>query len=270
MHAPARPAQAPIPRTIWALWLQGWDDAPEIVRACRRTWEALNPGWAFRPLTRESLPALLDERTMAVLTATPPPAPQTVGDIVRLELLERYGGVWADATTYCLQPLDTWLPEAAASGFFAFAKPGPDRMLSSWFLAAAPGSVLIARWAARLRAHYRDYAGRVHYFWLQHTFAACYDYDFAFRAVWDATPKILADGPHYYAPYHDEFWAPVSERDRRLLDEPFTPVLKLTHKLPSHEYPAGSTIRHLCDRAFARGAHTASGSPASASLNGFQ
>ncbi len=252
MQGTSRSAGEPIPRTIWMLWLQDWDAAPEIVRACRRTWEALNPTWTLRPLTRASLPAVLDERALASIGATPPPALQTLADIVRIELLARDGGVWADATTYCLRPLDTWLPEATPNGFFAFAKPGPDRMISTWFLAAAPRSALLERWAAHMRAVWNAHTEREHYFWLHHTFAACYENDPEFRALWDTTPEILADRPHYYAPYHDEFWAPVSERDRQMVDEPFTPLLKLTHKLPPGEYPAGSTIRYLCDRAFAR------------------
>src|ERR1700731_3743941 len=121
-------AGLPIPRTIWALWLDGWDDAPEVVRACRTTWEALNPTWSFRALTRAMLPALIGAD---VLRAFEDRAlqPEAFSDVVRIELLVRYGGVWADSTTYCLQPLDAWLPSVTTSGFFAFAKPGPERMI---------------------------------------------------------------------------------------------------------------------------------------------
>ena len=34
-------------------------------------------------------------------------------------------------------PLDEWLSPKTEGRFFAFSKPRPDRMLSSWFLAAA-------------------------------------------------------------------------------------------------------------------------------------
>ena len=138
----SRPAggERSIPRTIWALWLQGWEEAPEIVRACRATWESLNPGWSFRPLTRASLSALLGPDALRCVSGARELPPEALSDVVRIALLKRYGGVWADSTTYCLRPLDAWLPGATTSGFFAFAKPGPDRMISSWFLAAAPGN----------------------------------------------------------------------------------------------------------------------------------
>lgn len=239
-----------IPRVIWALWLQGWDGAPEIVRACARTWEGLNPHWSFRPLDRTSLPGLLDEALLASLDARGLP-PEAFANVVRMELLARFGGVWADATTYCLRPLDDWLGDAAAGGFFAFAKPGPDRMLSNWFLAAAPGDPIVRGWAARTLEYWENRSEPHTYFWHHGLFAECYASDPAFRAAWDAVPEMLADGPHHYAPYHDEFRAPVSERDRDLVERPVTPLLKLTHKLPPGAYPVGSTFRYLCDRAFA-------------------
>jgi hypothetical protein len=241
----------PIPRTIWALWLQGWDEAPEIVQACRRTWESLNPSWSFQPLTLSSLPALLGADALRFVDSARELPPEALSDVVRIALLERYGGVWADSTTYCLRPLDDWLPAAMPSGFFAFAKPGPDRMISSWFLAAAPGNALVERWAARTRAYWSGRAERGHYFWFHHLFAACYASDAAFRAVWDATPEILAGGACVYEPYLENLWGPASERDRRLVERPFTPLVKLTRRLPPGEYPPQSALRYLCERALA-------------------
>ncbi|MEA2663251.1 MAG: hypothetical protein QOI11_195 [Candidatus Eremiobacteraeota bacterium] len=241
----------PIPRTIWALWLQGWDEAPEIVQACRSTWESLNPSWSFQPLTLSSLPALLGADALRFVDSAHELPPEALSDVVRIALLERYGGVWADSTTYCLQPLDDWLSAAMPSGFFAFAKPGPDRMISSWFLAAAPGNALVERWAARTRAYWTERAERDHYFWFHHIFAACYANDAAFRAVWDATPEILAGGACVYEPYLENLWGPASERDRRLVERPFTPLVKLTRRLPPGEYPPQSALRYLCERALA-------------------
>lgn len=247
----------PIPRTIWSLWLQGWDAAPEIVTACRRTWEALNPAWSFQPLTRALLWTVLDERTLHFVTERPDVPPDALSDVIRIALLKRYGGVWADGTTYCLQPLDAWLPAVTETGFFAFAKPAHDRMISSWFLAAAHDNVIVKRWAERTRDYWDGRAERDAYFWFHRLFAAGYESDAEWRAVWDATPHVPAHAPHCYVPYDEKLWLPASDRDRELVDRPSTPVLKLTHKLPPGQYPDGSVIRYLCDRALARAARIA-------------
>ena len=45
------------PRTIWLFWLQGWENTPELVKRCLRSWEHHNPGWTIRTLDAETLPA---------------------------------------------------------------------------------------------------------------------------------------------------------------------------------------------------------------------
>ena len=241
-----------VPRTIWSLWLQGWDASPEVVRACRRTWEALNPSWTFRALDRDSLAAVLAPDAMRGLDPASDMPPEAVSDIARVELLRRFGGVWADATTYCLRPLDAWLPDVTTSGFFAFAKPGPDRMISTWFLAARPRNALVGHWAERTRRYWIGRSERGHYFWFHYLFAEGYACDVESRRIWDGTPEVLADGPHFYEPGYEKLWARVSERGVTAVDFPFAPLLKLTHKVPPGEYPPDSVIRYLCDRAFAR------------------
>ncbi len=65
---------------------------------------------------------------------------------IRINLLAKYGVVWADATCYCCKPLDDWLDNYVASGFFAFRNPGNDKPISSWFLASAKNCKLILKY----------------------------------------------------------------------------------------------------------------------------
>jgi hypothetical protein len=43
--------------------------------------------------------------------------------------------------------LDAWLGKVVGAGFFAFSMEGRDRLISSWFVAAVPHSVLLGAWA---------------------------------------------------------------------------------------------------------------------------
>ncbi len=36
------------PRTIWMLWYQGWENAPELVKRCLCSWQHHNRGWTIR------------------------------------------------------------------------------------------------------------------------------------------------------------------------------------------------------------------------------
>lgn len=246
--------EAPLPRVIWLLWLQGWDVAPELVRACAETWRRHNPGWTVRLLDRASLadvlPDMIPDGAFAAL-AGKTLEPEAMSDVIRIELLARYGGVWADATTYCLEPLDDWLAPRMTAGFFAFARPAADRMLSSWFLAAVQGSGIGQRWRAATWAYWATRTSRDHYFWFHRLFAECHAADPWFREAWDAVPTLSALGPHRFEPYEPRLAEPPTADDESFLAAPDVPVLKLTHKRPPPEAPAGSVARWLCDRAWA-------------------
>jgi hypothetical protein len=189
-----------VPKIVWSLWLQGWDSAPDLVRACTASWSRLNPEWEVRRLTRAHVDRLFSNTAQNAHLLKPDIPPVVLSDVVRMELLVRYGGVWTDATTYCLAPLDKWLGPAVASGFFAFDRPGPDRMLSNWFLAAVVSSQVIARWHDLTQAYWTGRTERDAYFWHHYLFAKAYETDDEVRRIWDSTPKISADGPHSFVP----------------------------------------------------------------------
>jgi hypothetical protein len=86
-------------------------------------------------------------------------APASLSDVIRVDLLRRYGGIWADATTYCLRPLNDWIYPAIATGFFAFDRPTDDRMVSSWFLAAQRNSYIVDALFRRIRSYWNERSG---------------------------------------------------------------------------------------------------------------
>jgi hypothetical protein len=131
-----------IPRTIWMLWFQGLTAAPLIVKECVKSWENKNPDWNLVVLNLDNLHKYiqidLTEKKLATLSV------QHKSDLIRLKLLSTYGGVWADATTFCMYPLTSWIDECSTSGFFAFYKPGPDRIMSNWFMVSEKGSPIVS------------------------------------------------------------------------------------------------------------------------------
>lgn len=125
-----------LPRLVWILWYQGNDRQPFIVQKCIESWIQRNPSWNVIVLdsskVHEYINIAISPEKLSTLTL----AHQS--DLVRLALLNKYGGIWADATTFCTKPLDEWIDSATSSGFFAFRNPGKDRVMSNWFMAAQP------------------------------------------------------------------------------------------------------------------------------------
>ncbi len=245
-------ASGEIPRIIWILWLQGWAAAPAIVQASLKTWQMHNPGWTIRALERAVLDDLLRDDELFSIVARKNIEPEALADVVRIALLRRYGGIWADSTVYCLRPLDTWLDENMRSGFFAFARLAPERVISSWFLAAKPGNYIVEAWYRRCLLYWRKREQRHTYFWFHALFDEAVKTDRRFRKIWAETPQVSADGPHYFVPYAEKLAAPVSDADRDVLQGKLVPLLKLTHKGDPERYAENSCFNYLLRQASLR------------------
>jgi hypothetical protein len=183
---PYRPR--PVPRIIWTFWAQGLAAAPPVVTACVESWRRHNPGWELRVLDLDQAGEFLD------MSRLPPGVPLRYhANVLRLTLLARFGGVWADATVYCHRPLDDWLPQAAASGFFVFSDPGPDRWLDSWFIASEPQGRLVSAWREAYLNHVTRLSGTHRsYFIVMYTFQLTVLRDRALRALWQRVPRLPA------------------------------------------------------------------------------
>lgn len=148
-------ADCELPGIIWMYWEQGLENAPDVVRQCHQSWLDHNPGWKVVMLDRDTVSEYVD--LPAVIGRNYHGLPiQNRSDILRLNLLARFGGVWADATCLCNRPLDGWIHEYMKSGFFAFRDPGRGRVISSWFMAACAGNPLIASFSEAHNAYWRQ------------------------------------------------------------------------------------------------------------------
>ena len=255
---------AGIPRVVWTLWLQGWEAAPPLVQACLASWQRRNPTWTVQPLTSETIGDYVDLEAVYPGVNTNDVSAATLSDMVRIALLSEHGGVWADSTVFCVTPLDEWIDDYAATGFFAFARPGPDRMLSSWFLASEPAQPLVLEWRERVREYWHDRRAPDHYFWLHRLFSDAYRTDHAFRKTWDDTRELRSDGPHYFVPYRSRLERRMTKRARVRVLSGVDPVYKLSHRTESATPHPESAYAFFCRGADVR---TSSGRQADIELD---
>lgn len=151
-------------RTVWILWLQGWDDAPWLVQQVAMSWERHNPGWTIVRLDNTSI-----STHIRTLLPADIPAPAK-SDLVRLALMTEQGGVWADATMLCMQSLDSWVLEALKpSGFWMFHGGGGDIRscggAASWFMVSEQGSPTATAWLQASLAYWEGRKDFDNYFW---------------------------------------------------------------------------------------------------------
>jgi len=136
-------------------WNEGEDRAPPLVKLCIRSWRTRNPGWEVRVVDMESYSKFCDLAD-CVEVSRPDISIVKFSDLLRLRLLSCNGGVWADATLFCVQPLDQWLSMPPVNGFFAFRDPGVDRLMDVWFMASVQSGMIISELELQHRRLYTE------------------------------------------------------------------------------------------------------------------
>lgn len=268
---------------VFTYWHQGFQNAPPVVQACCRTFARHNPSWSHHFLDAGNVQQWLE----------PIPIPENTwnrlslahqSDVIRTQLLIRHGGVWADPTVLFTRPLAGWLPERMEAGVFLFHRPGRDRAVSNWFIAAAPHNPLLVRLYDELCRYWREnefhnldqpmnaaarFGGRVlnrnlelPRLWLRKPFIRllkAYPYmiyhymlydltrsDPVLRSIWDRMPKVSADLPHYAA--HRGLLESLDDEAKRFIDRGKAPLYKLTWKLPARDVPPQSVLGYLLEQ----------------------
>jgi len=175
---------------IWQFWAQGETAAPPIVRGCLESVY----GHAGR---RERI--LLDARSIHDVLALPTSLTVRIehlgwtffSDLLRLMLLERYGGTWIDATVMLTSPLPDWLEPL---DFFTFKHDHNPKVVANWFIHARTGNTLLRTMAAAYREFWLRRSDKEHYFAFHHIFEAILLSNAAAARAWAAMPSHPATG----------------------------------------------------------------------------
>jgi mannosyltransferase OCH1-like enzyme len=100
----------PIARVLHQIWL-GKGEMPLHQRRWRRRFAEMNPHWEMRLWTDDNLPPILNRNAWAACgNVGGTPGCVMRSDILRLELLARFGGVYLDTDVKPIRPLDEMCP----------------------------------------------------------------------------------------------------------------------------------------------------------------
>jgi tetratricopeptide (TPR) repeat protein len=222
----ARPVHSTFDQPIFVYWAQGFDAAPRVVRACLAALKANNPDSRVHELSLDNIGDYVDvpEDLVASLAGDH----YHFSDLLRMLLLEKFGGIWVDATCLVTEPLRPHVGRALAKGsVFAFNYTGP--YLVNWFLASRPDSYVMHLWRAASFLWWEKRGEIVDFLLHHHIFEMLHRLDDRFRAEWDAGLRLNATPPHalqsvLLKPYEPEMFQTITESSF---------VHKLRHHLPA-------------------------------------
>jgi len=205
-------------KKVWVLWLQGMDNAPDLVKKC---YKSLRDNLLNRDivlLTENnyhdyvSFPSYIQEKIdSGIITRT------HFSDLLRLELLEKYGGTWIDATVYCSgNHYPDYLFE---SDLFVYQclKPGLDGecySISSWFMTACTNHPMICLTKHLLYEYWKKHNSMIDYFLIHDFFEIALE---AYPEEWKKVIPFCNSVPHMlllrlFDTYDHRMWLAIQEQ----------------------------------------------------------
>lgn len=132
---------------VWICWFQGMDNAPQLVQKCYKSVKDNMPDKDVIVITDNNIlkyvqfpDYIMEKWKKGIITHT------HMTDLLRLELLIKYGGMWIDATVFCSS---NDIPKYYFDSdlfFYQCLKPGRDghaNYISSWLMSAKTNNKIL-------------------------------------------------------------------------------------------------------------------------------
>lgn len=202
---------------IWMCWFQGIDNAPALVKKCYESVVKNNPDKEVIIITSSNIndyvtfpDYIVSKWKQGIITHT------HMTDLLRLELLITYGGVWLDATVLCTGKAPDYFFDSDLF-FYQTLKPGRDGLasyISSWMIEAKTNNKILMATKELCYEYWKDNNIMWDYF-LLHDFMSIvldkYEKDWEKIVPRDnATPHILL--LRLFHQYDEKMWNAIKDQ----------------------------------------------------------
>lgn len=156
---------------VWFMWLQGLDGAPELVKANFNTLIQMFGEKNVRLVTENNLYEYIDlPDFIKIKKLNGTISPTHFSDVVRIQLLTTYGGMWVDATVFFSDHLpaiimnqDFFVPQTLKPG-----KDGKSIPVSNWLMISKKNNAIAVRIRDLLFYYWKNNNNLLDYFIFHH------------------------------------------------------------------------------------------------------
>lgn len=219
---------------VWVCWFQGLDNAPELVKRCYASLQENLTDREIILITSENMndyvkfpKYILEKWEKGYITHT------HMTDLLRLELLIRYGGMWIDSTVLCTRKREE-IPEYYFNSdlfFYQILKPGRDgqaQLMSSWLMSAKTNNRILIMTRYLCYEYWKKNTKMIDYFLLHDFMSIALEHN---QNDWNniipcdnATPHILL--LRLFEQYDEYLW-------KAIIDQ--SPFHKLSYKFDEEQ-----------------------------------
>ncbi|WP_074009136.1 capsular polysaccharide synthesis protein [Duodenibacillus massiliensis] len=206
-------------KIVWQMWWQGMHTLPPIARVCIESCSKnCPPGYRHVIITKDNIsdfiviPDTIKEKlSRGYISIT------HFSDYVRVCLLNKFGGIWADSTVFFRAPppefvtssnlfyfqSPSWfiynqsIPQNLAKGYLNLpSSVGTIHSGSSWFIAAAPQTYTLSYTKKILEKYWEEQNKLIDYFLFHAAISWAITSKSECRAEFDSMPKLSNIAPH--------------------------------------------------------------------------
>ena len=158
-------------KIVWFCWLQGIEQAPDIVKACYNSLKRNLPDREIKVIDNNNWTEYVELPESIISKWQKGLIPAALfSDLLRLELLIKYGGTWIDSTVLCTgfngskaQEFKKYLD--ADLFLFQYTKQGSIPVsISNWFITACSNNEVLIVLRDMLYAYWKDYNCTLDYY----------------------------------------------------------------------------------------------------------
>ncbi len=236
-------------KLVWVCWWQGEEKAPEMVRYCLASLRRHMPEDAELHLITEKNcasyieldPVFTEKAAKGIITSV------HLTDILRMQLLYLYGGLWADATCYftdgsCFE--QAWDTEFFSPCTMAGRERIHETSHGKWFsflMGGRPGNAVCAYGLYALRRYWENRENMPDYVLIDYVIAAGYKALPEVRRAIDTKPAVRCD--HIWDLLRCMYYAAEEEDYQRLVES--EGVFKLSYRLEFPFYKGGKPTAYF-------------------------
>ena len=210
------------PDKIWTMWIQGYDNAPPIIKACINSIKKYSEGRDVIVLDKSNINNFVDIPDFIEFKYNN----GTIGhahysDYIRTCLLYHYGGTWMDATIFCTDNFDELLEEP----FLILQNPITGG-ISNFFIHSNPQNIFMHYMLNFLTQYWKKEKKAFDYFFWHKTFIELVNTDETCKRIWANVPIYSNVNPHTLV---KGVCKPCNQKWIKYVKR-LTPIHKLTYK----------------------------------------
>ena len=183
------------PDKIWIMWLQGYEKAPNIVKLCIDSIIKYAGSHEVIILNKNNLSQYVILPQFIVDKYNVGQIPDAIySDIIRLYLLNEYGGTWIDSTIYCTDSFEELLKHNLLFFQSLRGRTGDIQLtsISNWFIRSKkPHNYLIRKLLYSLYEWYKHNNKSEYYFLFYIMHQVIIETDEECKKIWQEVPFYL-------------------------------------------------------------------------------